>query len=89
MLVTELSGAPLTTYSPGRVPHHCEMWGRSSQPKEGQEARLVGMGNMSELLINVVNDEDAKRLTGINQKVKVAGCFTVVLGHVARTAPGR
>lgn len=44
---------------------------------------------MSELLINVVNEEDAKRLTGINQKVKVAGCFIVVLGHVARTAPGR
>lgn len=42
----------------------------NSKQKWGKGARLAGMGNVSELLINLVTIEMPKLLLGINQKVR-------------------
>ena len=46
-----------------------EQCSRCFQHQEGAELGLNGMDNLSELLINAVNGDKPKMLTGLNQKV--------------------
>jgi hypothetical protein len=84
-LVTAVCEAALTTKSESA--QNCEVACGGSKQRRGQDARLAGVGNECESLINVVTIDMPKLLSGMTQR-GVAGCCSPTRQYVANSAAG-